>query len=120
MTTEAWVDVCRLDRIVPDTGVCALIDGVQVAVFRLACGELWAIANLDPFSDANVLARGIVGDRDGVPVVFSPIYKQAFSLRSGVCLSDETVGVAAYPVRVEAGVVQVAAAEVPTEARAVA
>jgi NAD(P)H-dependent nitrite reductase small subunit len=105
---EDWVEVCPLDRIVPDTGVCALVGGVQVAVFRLADGSLFALGNHDPFSDANVLARGIVGDTAGVPVVASPVYKQRFDLRTGVCVDDEDVVVPSYPVRVEGGVVQVA------------
>ena len=44
---------------------------------------MYAIGNYDPASDANVLARGIVGDIGGEIVVASPIYKQHFSLRHG-------------------------------------
>ena len=87
--------VCRLDEIVPDTGVCALIGGEQVAVFRI--GEsVFAIGNRDPFSGANVLSRGIVGDLQGELVVASPVYKQHFSLLTGRCLEDPSVGVAVY------------------------
>jgi len=32
---QQWNAVCPLDRIVPDTGVCALLNGRQVAVFRV-------------------------------------------------------------------------------------
>jgi nitrite reductase (NADH) small subunit len=104
----AWVSVCPLDRILPDTGVCALVNGEQVAVFRVGQGEaLYAIANYDPFSKAQVLSRGIVGDRNGVPKVASPIYKQNFNLLTGQCLDDETISVATYPVQVVNGQVQV-------------
>jgi len=34
----------------------------------------------------------------GEPVVASPLYKQHFSLRSGVCLEDDSVRVKTYPV----------------------
>jgi len=53
--------VCALDDIVPGTGVCALVGGEQIAVFRID-QETYAIGNRDPFSGANVLSRGIVGD----------------------------------------------------------
>ncbi|MEK6293812.1 MAG: nitrite reductase (NAD(P)H) small subunit, partial [Paraburkholderia tropica] len=29
---ETWVSICQLDDIVPNTGVCALVNGEQVAV----------------------------------------------------------------------------------------
>jgi nitrite reductase (NADH) small subunit len=104
-----WVDVCPLDHIVPDRGVCALVDGRQVAVFRLSHGdEVLAISNYDPFSKAFVLSRGIVGSRGDRVKVASPVYKQSFDLRTGACLDDETVSVRTFAVRVVDGIVQVA------------
>ena len=106
-----WFDVCPLDDIIPDRGVCALVDGRQVAVFRLSPGdEVLAIANYDPFSKAFVLSRGIVGSRGDRVKVASPIYKQSFDLRTGACLDDDTVSVPTFPVRVVDGMVQVASA----------
>ena len=87
--------ICRLDDILPDTGVCALVDGEQVALFRIG-DSVFAIGNRDPFSGANVLSRGIVGDLKGELVVASPIYKQHFSLITGRCLEDESVSVPVY------------------------
>ncbi|MDB4989193.1 MAG: nirD [Myxococcaceae bacterium] len=106
-TRTEWTRVCPLDEIVPDTGVCCLVGQKQVAVFRLGDDRVLAIGNFDPFSRANVLARGIVGDRDGRPKVASPIYKQSFALDTGECLDDETVSVPAYEVRVNDGIVEV-------------
>ncbi|MDB4973794.1 MAG: assimilatory nitrite reductase small subunit [Myxococcaceae bacterium] len=102
-----WVRVCALDEIVPTTGVCCLVGQKQVAVFRLADDRVFAIGNYDPFSRANVLSRGIVGDRQGRIKVASPIYKQSFALDTGECLDDETVSVPAYEVRVCDGIVEV-------------
>ncbi|MEW6688726.1 MAG: nitrite reductase small subunit NirD, partial [Pseudomonadota bacterium] len=99
--------VCRLDDIVPGTGVCALVDGEQVAVFRLEDDSVHAIGNQDPFSRANVLSRGIVGDLKGELVVASPVYKQHFSLQSGRCLEDASVRIPVYGARVEDGFVVV-------------
>jgi nitrite reductase (NADH) small subunit len=99
--------VCALERITPDRGVAALVEGWAVAIFHLSDGELHAIDNLDPISGASVLSRGIVGDAGGVPTVASPIYKQRFDLRSGRCLDDETNAVVVHEVRCMAGVVHV-------------
>jgi nitrite reductase (NADH) small subunit len=102
-----WVQICEYDAIYPDTGVCALIDGRQVAVFRLSDGTLHAVSNHDPFSGANVLSRGILGDRAGDPKIASPIYKHTFNLRTGVCYEDSTVRLDVYRVRRRRGVIEV-------------
>jgi nitrite reductase (NADH) small subunit len=99
--TETWVKVCRVAALQPERGIAALLpDGSQVALFRTYDGGLYALSNLDPFCAANVLSRGIVGDRGGAAVVASPMYKQAFDLRTGVCLDEPDVAVGVYPVRV--------------------
>lgn len=105
-TITRWITVCPIDRIIPNTGVCALVDEQQVAIFRVG-DEVYAIGNYDPFSHAYVLSRGIVGDRAGVPKVASPIYKQNFDLRSGQCLDDAMVSVPTFAVRVVDGQVEV-------------
>jgi nitrite reductase (NADH) small subunit len=92
--------ICRLDDIVPDTGVAALVGGEQIAVFRID-QKIYAIGNRDPFSGANVLSRGIVGDLKCELVVASPVYKQHFSLVTGRCIEDETVSVPVYRVLVD-------------------
>ena len=107
-----WVRICDYDAIYPDTGVCALVDGRQVAVFRLFDGTLHAVSNYDPFSQANVLSRGIVGDRGGEPKIASPIYKQNFNLRTGVCYDDPSVRLDVYRVRRRSGMVEVSSAPV--------
>jgi nitrite reductase (NADH) small subunit len=106
--TAAWTDVCALDDILPDTGVCALIRSRQVAVFRIGDGDqVYAIANFDPFSKAMVLSRAIVGDRNGIPKIASPIYKQNFALATGQCLDDPTVSIPTYAARVRNGRVEI-------------
>jgi nitrite reductase (NADH) small subunit len=91
--------VCRHADLLPDRGVAAILpDGQQVAVFLLTDGSLHAVSNIDPFSAAGVLSRGIVGDRSGTPVVISPVYKQAFDLRTGTCLDDPSVSLRVFRV----------------------
>lgn len=102
-----WTAVCRLHDIVRDSGVCALVNGRQIAVFRLADDTLYAIDNHDPFSRANVLSRGIVGDLNGEIVVASPVYKQHFSLISGRCLEHPEVALSVYRVRLDGDAVLV-------------
>jgi len=103
----AWIDVCALDDIVPQTGVCALLGRKQVAVFRVGPDHLYALSNFDPFSKAFVLSRGIVGDKGGIPKVASPVFKQSFDLRTGQCLDDPAVSVRHYPVRLRGNRVEV-------------
>lgn len=102
-----WEPVCRVEVLQPERGVAALLGDVQVALFLTWCGAVYAIGNVDPFSGAAVLSRGIVGDRGGEPTVASPVYKQAFSLVDGRCLDDPTVSVPTYRVRAVDGYVEV-------------
>ena len=107
METTDWTSICRLDEIVPDTGVCALVDGEQVAVFRLRDEGLYAIDNIDPHSQAAVLSRGLVGSLGERVVVASPIHKQHFDLRTGECLEMPQHHVRAWQVRRDGDLVQV-------------
>jgi nitrite reductase (NADH) small subunit len=99
-----WVPVCALAEILPDTGVCAELGSLQVAVFRVEDG-VYAIDNFDPASGASVLSRGIVGDLGGELVVASPIYKQHFSLTTGRCLEEPEHSVKVFAARVVDGTV---------------
>lgn len=106
-----WTSACAYDRLLPCRGVAVLLPGgVQVALFRLDDGALHAVSNIDPFSGAAVMSRGIVGDRTGRACVQSPIKKQAFALDDGVCLDDPAVAVTVYRTRITPdGYVQIAA-----------
>lgn len=107
MMTE-WIDVCGADDLPPNSGVCALVKGQQVAIFYMPKeSAVYAVNNYDPIGHANVLSRGVIGDINGQPVVASPLYKQHFNLNTGVCLEDETVTLPVYAIRIENGRVQV-------------
>lgn len=115
MSTASWQPVCTLDDLVADRGAAALVvgpDGVpaQVALFRLSStGDVHAVGHRDPFTGANVMARGLVGSIGTVPVVTSPLHKQAFDLRSGTALDDPEISLDAWDVRVVDGHVEVRA-----------
>ena len=98
---QVWTAACQYDFLIPNRGVGVLLpDGAQAALFRLDDGSLHAVGNIDPFSGAAVMSRGIVGDRSGRATVQSPIKKQAFALDDGTCLDDPDVALPVYRARV--------------------
>ncbi len=107
-----WHPICALEDILPESGVAALVNGEEIAVYRVR-DAVYAIGNYDPASDANVLARGIVGDIGGEIAVASPIYKQHFSLITGRCLEEPRFAVPAYLAQVRNGKIWVRAKPVP-------
>lgn len=109
--TRTWTDVLAYDTLAPERGCAVLVDGRQVALFRTHDGDVYALSNYDPAGRAYVLSRGIVGTKGDVPTVSSPLYKQAYDLRTGRCLDDPALRTPAFPVRVEDGRVLVGPAE---------
>ena len=106
----AWTAICESGDMLPNIGVCALVDNRHVAVFRLQDDRYFAIDNVDPRSGASVLSRGLVGSIGERIVVASPLYKNHFDLRSGECLEAPEHSVRAHAVRVQEGRVLVALA----------
>lgn len=108
-TTE-WLDICSVEDLEVDRGVGALVAGEPVALFRCSpWDELFAVGNIDPYSSASVLSRGIVGSIGHRRVVASPIFKHRFDLDTGASIDDPAVTIATYPIRTVRGRVQVAA-----------
>lgn len=110
MSDLNWKKICTTQDLVIDSGVCALVDHNQIAIFHVSNDEkgVYAISNYDPIGKANVLYRGIVGDVKGELVVASPLYKQHFSLTTGVCLEDENETVTTYAARINGDDVELA------------
>jgi nitrite reductase (NADH) small subunit len=102
-----WKTVCPLTDIAPNTGVCALHQGEQVALFRRGTDDaVYAISNYDPIGKANVLSRGLIGSIKDRVVVASPLYKQHFDLSTGECLEQPESIIKTYPVRVTNGQIE--------------
>ena len=99
---NGWIDVCAVDDLQPDSGVCALVAGKQVALFYLPkTGEVFALDNFDPIGKANVLSRGMIGDLGGEPMLASPLYKQHYSLKTGTCFEYADIKIDTYPVQID-------------------
>lgn len=94
--------LCKKEDLVAYSGRAARVEDTQIALFYFPEeNEVLAINNLDPFTDVNVLCRGITGSLNGQKVVASPIYKQHFNLETGLCLEDESISVSTYHVGID-------------------
>lgn len=109
-----WTDVCPLDALTPERGVACLVEGEQVALFRLesvddggSAATVLAVDHVDPFHGVGVLARGLVGSVGERDVVISPLHKQRFDLRTGECLDVAGVSLRTWAVDVVDGTVLV-------------
>ena len=106
-----WVNICKIDDILPATGVCALLGQQQVALFRPYHDDrVYAISNIDPFFNASVLSRGLLGTLGDRVVVASPLYKNHFDLHTGECIEVPEQSVRAHGVRVDGGRISVSVA----------
>lgn len=108
LATDTFIPVCHVDDILPDTGVCALVEDRHIAVFRVGADQFFALDNIDPASGASVLSRGLVGNLGGQLVVASPLYKHHFDLRTGACLEQPAWRLRTYAVHAEGGTVALA------------
>lgn len=110
-----WQPLCSKADLVAFSGVAAWLETsrgpAQVALFYIPGHEteLFAVDNHDPLGNANVIARGIIGDVKGEPVVASPLYKQHYRLRDGACLEEPGVSLRSWPVKFDGNRVMVAA-----------
>ncbi len=121
------IDVCALEQLSPERGAAALVEGTQVAVFRLADDTVRAVQQKDPYSGVNLLSRGLIGSHlvpgEGeepgrvVPTLASPMYKQAWNLDTGEVLDSgggEKLPIAVFDAEVRDGRVLVATRPRPT------
>ena len=110
-TQQGWVDICDINAIPANAGMAARLAKQQIALFHLPDHpqQVFALGNHEPNSDANVLARGLLGDVKGEPIVISPLYKQRFRLRDGRSVDDGQSTLSVWPVKVEDGRVWVQA-----------
>lgn len=75
-----WRPVAKLQDLRPtDKGSTSMVvkySDTQIAIFRLASGQLYATQQMCPHRRAFVLADGLLGDTaDGTPYVSCPLHK---------------------------------------------
>ncbi|AGH44739.1 nitrite reductase small subunit NirD [Paraglaciecola psychrophila] len=113
-TSNNWISVCSDTDLVANSGVCALLNEQQIALFKIKNAndeQVFAVSNWDPIGKANVLYRGLLGSVENAKVIISPLYKQRYCLSSGQCLDDDAIKLTVYPVRIENNQVQLQLAD---------
>ena len=103
----SWQPVCDRDALLPERGVAVLLDGIQIARVATFDGDVHAIGNIDPYTGAAVMSRGIGGTRGDQATITSPLHKQVFSLRTGACLDDPEIRGPVYQARVNDGLIEI-------------
>jgi len=106
--SEQWFHACKPEDLVNNSGVCALINEHQIALFCIPSSaandadmKVVATSNWDPIGKANVLYRGLLGTKEDTHFVSSPLYKQRYCLETGRCLDNGEATIAIYPVKLE-------------------
>ena len=108
-TQDNWTTVCKDSDLVTNSGVCALLNEQQIALFKIKNineEKIFAVSNWDPIGKANVLYRGLLGSVQDTKVIISPLYKQRYCLESGQCFDDVAIKLIIYRVRIEKNQVQ--------------
>lgn len=111
---QNWTSICAVQDLPLNAGVAALLNAdspeeTQIALFRTSDNDaVYAVSNFDPFSEANVLARGILCSIGEQIAVASPVLKEHFDLATGQCFEDDSVSIATFPVKIADGNVLVA------------
>ena len=107
-TTDAeWVPACPVADLEPSWGEAALIKAKQIALFLLSPSEVYAVSHRDPHTEANVMARGIVGSKGDRPTIASPLHKEVYDLGSGECFTDPTLLLETFRTRIVGGMIEV-------------
>jgi nitrite reductase (NADH) large subunit len=110
----AWVKVAKVGDVPADGGIAIRYGQAQLALYNFATrGEWYACQNQCPHMQDMVLARGLIGDQQGIPKVACPQHKKTFSLKTGECLSGDQLRVRTFPVKVEGDDIYL---ELPSEA----
>lgn len=99
----SWVNVCRESSLPQGTGIAAWVAGKAVAIFNLGKDGLFALDNVDPATGVSLLARGLICEMNGELCVASPLYKQHYSLNTGVCLEDANLVASPFEIKTEQG-----------------
>ena len=97
-----FVKIADAADIAPGKGALVERDGVSLAVFNGGGGRFYAVSPVCPHEDGPLAEGWLEGQ-----TVVCPWHGYNFNLLTGACLVDDGLAVAAYPVRVVDGAVEV-------------
>ena len=102
MTTPRWIRLTGTDSIPPREGRAVMVGALQIAVFNMD-GRFLAIDNRCPHQ-GGPLADGLIAGG----AVVCPLHAWKVDLDTGVVVRPASAAcVHAYPIRVEAGVIEI-------------
>jgi nitrite reductase (NADH) large subunit len=102
MPTDSWVDVGHMKDFPKEGGACVKYHSHQIAVFQFETrGQWYAAQNMCPHKYDMVLSRGLTGTEGELPKVACPQHKKTFSLESGEGLSDPSLRIRTYEIRLD-------------------
>ena len=84
-----------------------MVNGQQLALFRVGMHDVFAVSHADPATRAHVMARGMIGSRGRTHTIASPLHKEVYSLATGECFSSADLTLPTYETRIESGSVRV-------------
>ncbi|MBK8804321.1 MAG: nitrite reductase small subunit NirD [Fibrobacteres bacterium] len=96
-----WIDAGCVEDLSVGAGTCVLVEGRQVAVFRVDAETFRAVQNQCPHKGAAVMHQGIVADRSGEAVVLCPLHKRGYHLGDGRCMEEGGPTLRVYTTKVE-------------------
>ena len=103
-----WFKAAEVNAFPKNGGACIKYKDKQIAVFSFdRKGKWYACQNLCPHKMEMILARGMLGEEQGLAKVACPLHKKTFSLETGANLNGDLPAIAVYPVKIEYGFVYV-------------
>jgi nitrite reductase (NADH) small subunit len=95
--------VARYDELPLRAGIKAVMNGMEIAVFKLTDGTVRAIENRSPNPRGGVLSDGLVSGE----YIFDAVYDWKISLADGKVQAPDEGQVRTFPVEVEEEVVYI-------------
>lgn len=102
-TDEICVNVGPVERFPVRVGRRVKIQGLELAVFRLSDGRIYALENKSPHRKGGILCEGIVSGE----YLYDPLYDWKIRLTDGKVQAPDNGQVRTFPVIVENGEVHI-------------
>ncbi|GIX43366.1 MAG: 3-phenylpropionate/cinnamic acid dioxygenase ferredoxin subunit [Leptospiraceae bacterium] len=98
MLTKTLLDLAHINDIPEDGGIAFLLPNKeQIALFKIQ-NKIYAVQNQCPHKKENVLARGIIGNKENIIYVACPMHKKRFDLKTGKALDHNCGTLKTYPI----------------------